>query len=398
VKVALSNSNHKSEDKTLTPTRCKFLIAPLAAIAIVWLAQANGFAQEATLSFSAEQVAAIDQIVLRGIEQGEMPGAVVVIADRTQVLLQRAYGDRQIEPTRQPMTLDTVFDLASLTKPIATATAVARLSQAGKIEVDRPVSEYLPEFAKHGKEAISVADLLLHVGGLIPDNALRDYEDGTEQSWLRICDLQPLSAPGEKFAYSDVGFIVLGELVRRVSGKSLDVFTREEIFQPLGMHDTMFNPSEELKERTAPTEQRDGHWIKGEVHDPRAHLLGGVAGHAGLFSTAGDLARFGQMLLQGGSFGEVEILTPPTLATFAAARKTPRGTRTYGWDHQSPYSNNRGKSFSHAAFGHGGFTGTVMWIDLEKQRIFLFLSNRLHPDGQGTVNSLAGEIATIVGQ
>jgi CubicO group peptidase (beta-lactamase class C family) len=339
----------------------------------------------------------IESTVREGISDGEMPGAVVVIADSNRVLYQQVFGDRQIEPTREAMTIDTLFDLASLTKPIATATSVMRLVGQGKVDVDQPVSKYLPEFASHGKEAITVSDLLLHVGGLIPDNSLRDYQDGPAVAWDRICALKPIAARGEKFAYTDVGFIVLGKLVERVGGKSLDRFAADEIFTPLGMESTRFNPNDNAKRHAAPTEQRDDQWIKGEVHDPRSYLLDGVAGHAGLFSTAGDLVRYGQMMLGSGKTSSVTILKPKVFSLMTKPRTVPRGSRTFGWDHRSPYSSNRGEGLSGAAFGHGGFTGTVMWIDPDKERVFIFLSNRLHPDGKGSVNKLAGKIATLVG-
>ena len=344
---------------------------------------------------------AIERIVQQGIAEGQMPGAVVVIASRNRILYQRAFGDRSMEPTRQPMTLDTVFDLASLTKPLVTATSVMRLVQAGKIEIDQPVCNDLPEFGTHGKQFITVSDLLLHTGGLTPDNALADYQDGPGKAWERICALKPISGRGERFAYSDVGFIVLGMLVQRVSGKSLDQFVVEEVFHPLGMDQTMYNPTESMKQRAAPTEKRDGRWLVGHVHDPRAHQLGGVAGHAGLFSTAEDLVKYGQMMLgQGrlgqGRLGKVTILEKDTFLQMTQPRKVPRGTRTLGWDHRSPYSIHRGDCLSDAAFGHGGFTGTVLWIDPEQDRVFLFLSNRLHPDGQGSINRLAGKIASLI--
>lgn len=361
----------------------------------------RGAAQEAASPSAEKELAGgfeeIESIVTRGMEEGQMPGAVVVIADKDRVLYERAFGDRQVEPTQESMTLDTVFDMASLTKPVATATSVMRLIQSGKVDPDAPVSNYLPEFRGKGKAAITVGELLVHVGGLIPDNSLRDYQDGVEQSWERICDLKPIAERGEKFAYTDVGFIVLGKLVERVSGRPLDQFAKQEVFEPLGMKETMYNPAESLRKRAAPTEQRDGDWIRGEVHDPRAHLLEGVAGHAGLFSTASDLVRYGQMMLQRGKGNGVEILDEATWTLMTTPRTVPRGTRAYGWDHRSPYSSNRGESLSDAAFGHGGFTGTAMWIDPGKNRVVIFLSNRLHPDGKGSVNRLAGEIATLVG-
>jgi len=345
---------------------------------------------------------AIESIVRQGIQDGQMPGAVVVIADRNGVLYRRAFGQRQVEPTAEPMTMDTVFDLASLTKPVATATSVMQLIGDGLLSPQQKVVDHLPEFGKHGKDKITIADLLLHVGGLIPDNSLRDYRDGVEASWDNICDLKPIAERGKKFAYTDVGFIVLGKLVERVSKQRLDQYAQQNVFTPLGMTETTFNPSADLKKRAAATEQRNGQWLKGEVHDPRAHLLQGVAGHAGLFSTADDLTRYGQQMLRIAR-GEKSIpLSQATFKTMTRPRDVQRdsktiGTRTYGWDHRSPYSSNRGDELSDSAFGHGGFTGTVMWIDPESDRVFLFLSNRLHPDSKGSINRLAGKIASIVG-
>ena len=345
---------------------------------------------------------AIESIVKQGIKDGKMPGAVVVIADRNRVLYRRAFGQRQVKPTTEPMTVDTVFDLASLTKPVATATSVMKLIAEGLLSPDQKVSDVLPEFGKHGKDEITIGDLLLHVGGLIPDNSLRDYRDGIQNSWKNICELKPIAVPREKFAYTDVGFIVLGKVVERVSKQPLDQYAQQHIFTPLGMSETTFNPSADLKKRTAPTEQRDGQWIKGEVHDPRAHLLQGVAGHAGLFSTADDLTRYGQQMLSIAGNEESIPFPKSTFKMMTRPRDVHRasqtiGTRTYGWDHRSPYSSNRGDQLSDSAFGHGGFTGTVMWIDPDSDRVFIFLSNRLHPDGKGSVNRLAGEIASIVG-
>jgi len=345
---------------------------------------------------------AIESIVRQGIQDGQMPGAVVVIADRNGVLYRRAFGQRQVEPTAEPMTMDTVFDLASLTKPVATATSVMQLIGDGLLSPQQKVVDHLPEFGKHGKDKITIADLLLHVGGLIPDNSLRDYRDGVEASWDNICDLKPIAERGKKFAYTDVGFIVLGKLVERVSKQRLDQYAQQNVFTPLGMTETTFNPSADLKKRTAATEQRNGQWLKGEVHDPRAHLLQGVAGHAGLFSTADDLTRYGQQMLRIARGEKSTPLSQATFKTMTRPRDVQRdsktiGTRTYGWDHRSPYSSNRGDELSDSAFGHGGFTGTVMWIDPESDRVFLFLSNRLHPDGKGSINRLAGKIASIVG-
>lgn len=334
------------------------------------------------------------QLVEAAIAHGKLPGAVVCIADREKIRYLAAMGDRQVDPTREPMTTDTVFDLASITKPVATATSVMLLLQRGEIQLDDPVSKHLVEFTGAGRETITVGQLLLHTGGLIADNALSDYSAGRATAWQRICNLSLKSDPGTKFIYSDVGYIVLGELVHRVSGQRLDQFSAEHIFQPLKMTDTTFNPAAELIPRIAPTERRDGTWIRGQVHDPRAFLMEGVAGHAGLFSTAGDLVRYGQMMLRDDS-EQGNVLSRETIAVMTQPHDVFRGNRTLGWDHSSPYSRNGGAMRSPSAYGHGGFTGTVLWIDPETEMIFVFLSSRLHPDGEGEVNTLAGEIATI---
>lgn len=344
-----------------------------------------------------QQFAGIKSKVLSAIEKGDLPGAVIAIADRERILYFATFGDKVVEPKKVPMTGDTIFDLASITKPVATACSVMKLVQDGKLDVDKPVVDYLPEFSPNGKDEILVSQCLLHTSGLTPDNALADYLDGPKTAWKKICELGLRLPPGEKFAYSDVGFIVLGKIVERLSEKTLDEFARDEIFKPLNMSETTYKPNEELKPRVAPSDKRDGNWIRGEVHDPRSFELGGVAGHAGLFSTANDLVKFGQSFL-GENAKRHPVFKPSTIELMTKPREVPRGTRTYGWDHRSPYSRNRGESLSDAAFGHGGFTGTVLWIDPTKERVFVFLSSRLHPDGKGSVNTLAGEIATMIGE
>jgi len=210
----------------------------------------------------------IDAVVAEGIEAGEMPGCVVIVGRRGKVVFFKAYGDRQVEPKRVAMTTDTVFDMASLTKPVATATSVMILLQEGKLRLQDRVAEHVPEFGNHGKEEITVFELLTHQGGLIPDNSLADYADGPEKAWERIFALSLHEPPGSKFTYTDVGYLMLGELVRRISGNSVDQFARERIFQPLGMTETGYLPEEPLRRRAAPTEKRDDAWMQGEVHDP----------------------------------------------------------------------------------------------------------------------------------
>jgi len=339
----------------------------------------------------------IDVVVAEGLSTGKMPGCVVLVGRRGRVVLLRAYGNRQVLPDPVAMTTDTVFDLASLTKPVATATSVMVLVDRGQVLLEERVATYLPEFGRNGKDRITVLQLLTHQGSLVPDNPLRDYADGPEKAWERICALTPRAAPGTRFIYSDVGYIVLGELVRRVSGKRLDAFAREHVFAPLGMSETGFLPAPPLRKRSAPTEERGGRWMKGDVHDPRAYRLGGVAGHAGLFATATDLARYASMMLGGGAAGEGRVLSQDAVATMTKGHPVPGGLRGLGWDVRTGYSSNRGEAFSDTAFGHGGFTGTVLWIDPQLDLFVVFLSNRLHPDGKGAVNALAGRICTIAG-
>ena len=337
----------------------------------------------------------VDDIVQEGLGQDKMPGCVVLIGRREGIAFCRAYGFRQLQPEKVEMTVDTVFDLASLTKPIATATSVMTLIQQGKLDANATVATYLPEFAQNGKETITIRHLLTHTGGLIADNSMSDYVDGVDEAFARIYSLKPTAAPGESFTYSDVGFLVLGQVVKAVSGKDMHEFSREHIFEPLHMTETGYLPNDEFKARAAVTEQRDGHWMQGEVHDPRAFALNGIAGHAGLFSTAHDLARYATMMLGGGRLHDVQILNESTYKLMTTAVEIPRGRRTLGWDAKTGYSSNRSDLMSSHAFGHGGFTGTGIWIDPVQNLYVIFLSNRVHPDGKGLVNPLIGRIGTI---
>jgi CubicO group peptidase (beta-lactamase class C family) len=335
--------------------------------------------------------------VQAAIAAGKLPGCVVLAGSRGRVILREAYGRRRVEPRSESMTVDTVFDLASLTKPIATATSAMILAERGKLRLDDPVARYLPQFAAHGKDGVRVEHLLLHTAGLIADNPLADYDDGREQAIERVLSLKPVAPPGVRFIYSDVCFIVLGLLVEHTSGQPLDRFASENIFAPLGMHDTSFLPDERLRSRAAPADKRGDKWLVGEVHDPRAARLGGVAGHAGVFSTADDLAKYARAMLDQGRYGDRRLLGDETWRRMTRPQELPAGgRRALGWDIKSGFSTNRGKRLSDAAFGHGGFTGTSIWIDPANDLFVIFLSNRLHPDGKGSVNQLAGRIAEIV--
>jgi uncharacterized protein YbbC (DUF1343 family) len=338
----------------------------------------------------------IDDVMRPALERGELPGAVVLIVHDDAVVFRKAYGLRNKQPAGTPMTEDTLFDLASLTKPLATATSVMLLVERGKLSLSDRVAQHLPAFGQNGKDKITVEQLLLHVGGLEADDPLSDYQDGRDKALERVYQLKPVAEPGSRFLYSDLGYIVLGELVGHVAGEPLDEFAPKNIYGPLSMSDTGFRPSDKLKERAAPTERRGDHWMQGEVHDPRAFALGGAAGHAGLFSTADDLAIYARMLLHGGQWGGHRILSAATVRTMTTPRQVPGGLRAPGWDVDTSYSRNRGDLFpAGRGFGHTGFTGTSLWIDPDSKTAVIFLSNRVHPDGKGNVTRLRGQVATI---
>jgi uncharacterized protein YbbC (DUF1343 family)/CubicO group peptidase (beta-lactamase class C family) len=337
----------------------------------------------------------IERLVEQSIERGDMPGCVVLIGRRAGVVFEKAYGNRAVEPETVPMATDTVFDMASLTKPVSTATSVMILIERGQLRLQDKVAKFFPEFAAKGKENVTIEQLLIHSAGLIPDNSLKDYDDGWKSAKPKICDLEPIAEPGERFKYSDVGFILLGKIIEEASGKPVNEFAKEEVFEKLGMNETGYLPADELTARAAPTEKRDGDWLVGVVHDPRAAKMDCVAGHAGLFSTAQDMATYATMMLNGGQHGRSRVLSAATVEVMIRPRNIRGQRRALGWDSQTAYSRNRGELMSRRAFGHGGFTGTVMWIDPELDLYVIFLSNRLHPDGQGEVNDLAGRIGTI---
>ncbi len=343
----------------------------------------------------ARDLNAIDQAVDTALREKKLPGCVVVIGRRDEILFRRAYGQRALEPVKLPMTLDTVFDIASLTKPVATASSIMVLAERGAIDLDEPVAIYVPAFARAGKAHITIRQVLTHTAGLPADTPMRDYELGKEEALRRIYDIKPRFKPGERFQYSDVGFLVLQEVVQRVSGEDLAAFAEKNVFRPLGMAETGYLPAEALRVRAAPTEYRINAFMQGEAHDPRAYLMGGVAGHAGVFSTATDLSRFAQAMLGEGAIGTDRFLSPKSVAAFTAPHDVPAGIRALGWDMKSAFSTNRGDGFSPRAYGHGGYTGTALWVDPELDLFVVFLSNRVHPDGKGVANPLVKQIATI---
>ncbi|RUL88613.1 exo-beta-N-acetylmuramidase NamZ domain-containing protein [Tautonia sociabilis] len=353
------------------------------------------------LGFDASKLAEVTEAVSSAVAEGQVPGAVVVVGRRGRIALAEAIGLRAVEPEAEPMTRDSVFDMASLTKPVATATSVMILWERGLIDLDEPITTYLPEFASNGKEAITVEMLLRHRAGLIPDNPIGDYEHGVEEAWRRLADIDLVGPPGDRFRYSDVGFLILGRLVERVSGQPLDEFAREHVFTPLGMADTTFLPLDRGIDpsRIAPTERDGDSFFRGVVHDPRSRALGGVAGHAGLFATADDLAIYAQTLLDGGvGSNGTRILAPPTVRAMIDPDDTPEGERRgLGWDLATGYSAPRGDRFGPRSFGHTGFTGTSIWIDPDTETFVILLTSRLHPGGdKPSPTALRRRVASLV--
>ena len=370
----------------------------------------------AQVSVSLQKLQNIDVEVESEIKQHHLPGAVVLVARSGGIVWRKAYGSRALEPAREAMTTDTIFDLASLTKVVATATSIMILVERGKVRLNDPLSNYIPEIKGEGRERITLELLLTHRAGYAPDFDLKDRWSGYDQAIKRLIQEPLRNPPGAKFVYSDINYIALGEVVHRVSGLTLDEFARQNIFLPLGMRDTGFRPNANLRSRIAPTEQRRGQlsylgdkpqdseadadkWLRGEVHDPTSYRMGGVAGHAGLFSTADDLAIYCQMILNGGEYEGVRILAPLTVAEMTRPRLvTDTGwTRGLGWDINSSFSSNRGDLFPLGSFGHTGFTGTSFWIDPASKMFVVFLSNRVHPNGKGDVAALRGRVASIAG-
>ena len=353
--------------------------------------------------------APVASLVTEAIGRHELPGVVVLVGRGDRVLYHTALGHRAVLPAIEPMTEDTIFDVASLTKVVATTTSVMQLVEQGRVRLNDTVAHFIPEFARHGKDRITIRHLLTHTSGLRPDLELEAEFTGADEAIRRAADETPTAAPGERFVYSDINFFLLGDIVRLVSGERLDRYAKAHIFDPLAMTETTFLPPESWRSRIAPTERcRPMIWpcaagdaavpfLRGIVHDPTARRMGGVAGHAGLFSTASDLARFCRMLLNGGRLGATQILSPLAVErmTQPATPTAMREVRGLGWDIETTYSANRGDLFSTGSFGHTGFTGTSLWMDPKTDSYVIFLSNRVHPDGKGDVTALRGKVATV---
>ncbi|MBY4866540.1 exo-beta-N-acetylmuramidase NamZ domain-containing protein [Burkholderia anthina] len=345
-----------------------------------------------------QEAAAIGDAIAAEIADGHLAGAVVVTGDAGGVRVRVARGLRVTGEHAEPMTADTVFDLASLTKPVATAVAIMQLAQRGMLSLDGPAARYWPAFGAHGKGGITIRQLLAHVSGLPAGVSSSRALRSRAAVLADIVAMMPVASPGTRVRYSDVNYVALGEIVRRVSHRPLDAWCAEHVFGPLGMASTLFRPTGQLLARVAPTVVRDGRLLRGSVHDPVAAAMGGVAGNAGLFASADDLARFARMLLNGGALGPVRVLTTRSVAALEtpATLDAEGDLHTPGWAIGPPLVANRYRLPPVGALQHLGYTGTALWIDPATRRFAIVLTSRLYPDETGTAMPLRALVLGIV--
>ena len=337
-----------------------------------------------------------DRILYAAVEDRQIPGAVLIVGHHGKVVYRHSYGSRSLEPVLERMTLDTIFDMASLTKPLITATAVMQLYEQGMLSPNDPVSLYLPDFSANGKQDITIRQLLTHYSGLPPDLSLTDPWEGKQEAYTRAFAATPIHPPGVQFVYSDINFIVLGALVEKISGLTLDQYARRFIIAPLGLTHTSYLPPASWIPKIAPTQYDLGGMLRGVVHDPTSRRMGGVAGHAGLFSTADDMAVYAQNLLDRLAGRPSHFpLSRIVLQKMTAPQQPATGTalRGFGWDIDSPYSSNRGTLFPVGSFGHTGFTGTSLWIDPASDSYVVLLTNSVHPNGPKSITALRAKVA-----
>ncbi|HEY2951363.1 MAG TPA: exo-beta-N-acetylmuramidase NamZ domain-containing protein [Verrucomicrobiae bacterium] len=341
----------------------------------------------------------MDAAITNAIADKKLPGGVLWI-ERHGQSYHKAYGHRALVPKEEPMTEDTIFDAASLTKVIATAPAAMLMIERGKLNLEDKVRDHLPEFRSDGKDEITIRHLMTHTSGLRSGLGGSPPWSGYHSAIQLASAERTNGAPGTVFRYSDINYIVLCEVVQRVSGEKFEELVQREFYQPLKMRDTGYFPSTNDLARIAPTEQTGEGMLRGKVHDPTARRMGGMAGHAGLFTTAADLARFARMMLNLGELDGVRVLKPETvrLMTSVQSPEIVEARRGLGWDIDSGYSRPRGKVFPLGSYGHTGFTGTSIWIDPFSKTFWIFLSNRVHPDGKGNILPLQAALATLAGE
>ena len=349
--------------------------------------------------FRAEKLMAMDAAIEHAIAESKCPGGMLWV-ERNGMAYHRAYGSRALVPEREAMTEDTIFDAASLTKVVATTPAVMLLIERGLVKLDEPVQTYIGEFNGEGREDVTVRQLLTHTSGLRPDIESSSDWSGQAEAIRKACVEKLQSKPGTVFKYSDINFFLLGEIVQRVSRTPLEVFVQRDIYGPLKMADTGFLPPTNQLPRIAPTEVVDGKPWRGMVHDPTARHMGGVAGHAGLFTTAADLARYARMLVNLGELDGARFFKSETVRLMTSVQTPPEisARRGLGWDIDSSFSGPRGEVFPVGSYGHTGWTGGSLWIDPASKTFVIFLSNRNHPTEQGDVKALRHTLGTLAGE
>ncbi|MFB3897097.1 MAG: serine hydrolase domain-containing protein [bacterium] len=343
----------------------------------------------------------VDSVINTYIANQEIPGAVILVARNGKIVYKKAYGNRMLKPHVEKMKVNTIFDMASLTKPTATASGIMLLAQEGKLDVHDKVSKYIPGFGQNGKEEVTILNLLTHTSGLKPGAAYYNRHFSYDSVIKNIASMSTSYTPGTKYVYSDLGYITLGEIIRRVSGKPENIFVAERLFKPLGMKDTGYLPPKSKWNRCAPTEFRNGKMLQGQVHDPTAYEMGGVAGHAGLFSTIDDMAIFCQMLCNGGEYNRVRIFTPETVRLMTT-NQSPTADRDwgFGWGIFSS-DTDRPHAFPQQGIGHVGWTGTAVRADIPTQTYMILLCNRTHPDGKGELlrfYRFINQVSNVIGK
>ena len=340
----------------------------------------------------------INQVVEEEIATGNFPGAVVLVGQQDDILYWQAFGNKIVDPCEESTDRNTIFDLASMTKPIATAASIMILRDRKAIELDDYVSKYLPAFACNGKQDVRIEHLLTHTSGLPAYTNAAELKEQfgspcPDKVIEKICALEAVSKPGEEFRYSCLGYITLAKIIETVSGQNIGDFSKENIFAPLGMKDTAYNPPEAREQDIAATEVIDGRPLRGIVHDPLARLMAGLSGNAGLFSNAYDLSIYCRMLLNGGKWQGKRILSPEA-ATLLTAERT--HGRACGFDVNSRYAWVKGSYAPKEAFCHTGYTGTSIVCDPASKTFIIILTNRVHPDDDGTTKPVRIKVSDIV--
>ncbi len=372
------------------------ILAPLL-LAMLLAPQGCQTAPLPAARFDARKLHALDEAIETAIADRRAPGAVLWL-EREGAVYHKAYGNRALEPVEEAMSEDTIFDSASLTKVLATTPCLMMLIERGAVELDQPVHHYIEEFRRDGKDAMTIRHLMTHTSGL--RSGLSQRPDGAASAIQIACQEKLQHPVGTKFLYSDINYILLGEVVHRVSHVPLEQFAQDRVFAPLRMNDTGYAPFQRVRGRVAPTEGAGTNFLRGVVHDPTARRMAGVAGHAGVFTTAADLARFARMMLNQGELDGARILRPETVRLMTSVQSPPlvEGRRGLGWDIDTGFSGPRGSVFPIGSYGHTGFTGTSLWIDPFSKTFVILLANSVHPAGRGDMRALRRNVGTLAAQ